>query len=918
MTNDRTLQESEASRRERALIENARRRVRGGGDEIVAKESSNSQPPVSSTEFVAAVLKSRLLDRKALKERAKQFRSQGDNHIHPTRQFAKFLIEHGDLTPYQVERLLAGRSEGFFLGDCRILGVLGAGGMGKVYLAEQMRLGRQVAVKVLSSHRADDPSARARFLREARAAAELKHLNIVQIYDVGETRNTLYIIMELVRGLTLADRLKQQGPMSVAESTAVIRQVATGLQHAHEHRIVHRDIKPSNLVLEENTVKILDLGLARKSDADDSMTQDGSGLGTPDYMSPEQFVDAHNADVRSDLYSLGCTWYYLLTGQPPFPGSGAVQKGFHHINTAPPDIQSLVPSVPDCLAAVIARLMAKRPEDRYQTPTELLAELGDWSGTVSDDDATRKWNMGDNTPLSGTINAGPGPDVSISTPAPAENPDSETLITAPATSIPSFLLYLIPVMGALVLGGAYFGIRALLDKQGTAEPLVVRIPNPAGDGGGHDAATSDSRTNGNRVDVLDQSNTDQQQDSSISQPPVEADAANPPVDSIPPQGAAVVEQSTPETLTPPSPARPPRTWQFTSVSEWQAARNDILEGDHIELQGGLYEFAGEELTFDVPQLTLAAADGRGRPVIRWTLPGDRRFSDGLVQVAHGRLVIEGIDFYVDLENQNATDSAMTLFRLDQSDLHLIDSSVTVMNPGRLPVTVVSLNGERPWDAQAGGDPPAPVLAELRNSLIRATDSVVAVDSRHARIAVENTIVCGRGSLVHVFHTRPLEFAHHGLRLEVRSSILDVAGPVVMVDCRPFELHPVSLAVDVASSLVLGPSASLPLPPQLTWDSPVETDVISTAIRWTGRENHFFQRGDGLTARTASGPVITLVQSPDDWKLQGLGDAVGWNIVPRLRPPHTPYERRRPDDYNFARDLGIDLKNVANPASRRPR
>ncbi|HUG91551.1 MAG TPA: serine/threonine-protein kinase, partial [Planctomycetaceae bacterium] len=202
--------------------------------------ADESSPAPTLTEFAAVVLKSRLLDGSILKQRTHAFDAQAGRRDPSAVEFAKFLIDQGDLTAYQARRLLAGRSAGFFLGDCRILDVLGTGGMGKVYLAEQVRLGRQVAVKVLPAHRAHDPGARARFQREARAAAALKHPNIVQIYDVGETAGTLYIVMELVRGPSLAERLKQRGPMSVAETTAMIAQVAAGLQHAHEHGVVHR------------------------------------------------------------------------------------------------------------------------------------------------------------------------------------------------------------------------------------------------------------------------------------------------------------------------------------------------------------------------------------------------------------------------------------------------------------------------------------------------------------------------------------------------------------------------------------------------------------------------------------------------------------------------------------------------------
>ncbi|HUG91262.1 MAG TPA: serine/threonine-protein kinase, partial [Planctomycetaceae bacterium] len=683
-----------------------------------------------------------------------------------------------------------------------------------------------------------------------------------------------------------------------------------------------------NLVLEDRTVKILDMGLARKLDADDSITQDGSGLGTPDYMSPEQFVDAHRADVRSDLYSLGCTWYHMLTGRPPFGGSTAVQKGFSHINTPPPSVRSLAPSAPDDLAAVIAKLLAKKPQDRYQTPSELLAELRDWSGAEPDADATRTWSAGAATAgLAGDTKSDSAKSPPVVTPTPASEPDSATLVTAPATSIPAFLLYLIPVMGALVLGGAYFGIQALVDRQAGTEPLVLRVSEEEYDAGRRRppaaGAAPDSRqtrppANSDRVRPSDRLASQPDGAAEESERPVAAPQPQP--QPPPPPAAPAVTDSAadPGSPRPPIPARPAQTWRFETAGEWQAAWNDILDGDRIELAAGrLIDFDGEALVFDAVRLTLAAGGSGSRPVIRWTLPGDRRFSDGLIQVAQGGLVIEGIDLYVDLKNQNAAESALPVFALQQSDLHFINSSVTVLNAGRLPVTVVALNGERPWDAQARGAAPHPVVVDIRDALIRAADAVIAVDSRQARVSVENSVVCGRGGLVHVFHTRPLEFAHHAIRLEISSSVLDLTGPLVTVDCRPFELRPVPLEVDVASSLLMGSSASL-RPAQVAWDSPVETETVSTAIRWGGRENRFFQWGDGLTVRTVPGPVVTLVQSPDDWKRLELGDEVGWRSVPRLRLQRTPEDQRLPADYDFARDVGIDLKQIAHPARRLPR
>ncbi len=430
----------------------------------------------SAKEFVRTVIRSRLLDRALLERRVQECLGDAPYDNPSAERFARFLIERGDLMRYQADRLLAGRTEGFFLGHCKILDRLSAGGMGTVYRAEQLKLGRQVALKVLPSQHVKDPEYVARFHREARAVAELKHANIIQVYDVGQDGPFYYIIMELARGANLEDRIEQEGPLAIGESVDVIQQAARGLQHAHEHGIIHRDIKPSNLIIEGKTVKILDLGLARKLESGQAITQEVKGMGTADYMSPEQCNDARQADVRSDLYSLGCTWYHLLTGRPPFQGTNPIAKGLAHLLHTPESVQNLRPNVPPGMVTMIEKLMAKRPEDRYQTTSELLADLERWQAQNAEGGAT---NLG----CVAKAQAG-GQEVAAhsrrlerdSLLRPAMSDSHESLIRTPVTGIPTLLLYLVPVMGALVLGGVYIGIQLLREQFHRAEPIVVEVP----------------------------------------------------------------------------------------------------------------------------------------------------------------------------------------------------------------------------------------------------------------------------------------------------------------------------------------------------------------------------------------------------------------------------------------------------------
>lgn len=264
------------------------------------------------------------------------------------------------------------------LGKYQIDKKIGAGGMGTVFLARDTELKRIVALKVLPRDKAENPILVRRFRAEAQAAAQLRHPNIVAVYDSGEADGYLYIAMEYVEGRDLFEMVSRRGTVPVRRSIEVIKQVAAALQHAYEQNIVHRDIKPSNLLIRrDGTVKLTDLGLARSVDdtLETNITRAGTTVGTVDYMAPEQARNSKLADIRSDLYSLGCTWFQMLTGSPPYPDGSVTNKLQAHAIKPIPDPRIKNPQVTEGLTAVIARLMAKKPEDRYQTPADLLHDL---------------------------------------------------------------------------------------------------------------------------------------------------------------------------------------------------------------------------------------------------------------------------------------------------------------------------------------------------------------------------------------------------------------------------------------------------------------------------------------------------------------------------------------------------------------
>lgn len=306
------------------------------------------------------------------------------------RAFADDLVQRGWLTTYQVDHLFQNNGATLVLGSYIVLDRLGSGGMGQVFKARHQKLGRVVALKVIDPAHLHNPTVVQRFQREIRAAAQLDHPNIVHAYDAEEANGSQLLVMEYIDGSDLGHLVKWQGPLPVAQACEYIRQAALGLQHAHERGLVHRDIKPNNLLLSFRSVagqtepvpvvKVLDLGLAllRHPPIDgDSGThiQAGTVVGTVDFIAPEQARDADTVDIRADLYSLGCTFYYLLTAHVPFPGDTPTNKIYKHAMEEAQPVENLRAEVPLHVAAIVRRLMAKRPADRFQTPGELAAVL---------------------------------------------------------------------------------------------------------------------------------------------------------------------------------------------------------------------------------------------------------------------------------------------------------------------------------------------------------------------------------------------------------------------------------------------------------------------------------------------------------------------------------------------------------------
>jgi serine/threonine-protein kinase len=309
------------------------------------------------------------------------------------RALARELVQRGWLTPYQVNQLIQGRGQDLILGPYVLQERLGEGGMGTVFKAHQTFLNRPVALKLIVQAHLGNRAAAERFLLEMQLVAQLDHPHIVRALDAGQVGDRYYLAMELIQGHTLTRLVEQRGPLPVGWACACIRQAALGLQHASESGLVHRDIKPSNLMLatprgSAPVVKVLDLGLARPQGAESTrdLTRTGTLMGTMDYLAPEQALDPRGVDVRADIYSLGCTFFFLLSGRPPFHGGTEAQKLLQHQQQEPPAIEGLRAEVSPAVASLLRRMLAKRPEQRFATPGELAAALepfASWEGWQS-------------------------------------------------------------------------------------------------------------------------------------------------------------------------------------------------------------------------------------------------------------------------------------------------------------------------------------------------------------------------------------------------------------------------------------------------------------------------------------------------------------------------------------------------------
>ncbi|HQX51813.1 MAG TPA: serine/threonine-protein kinase [Planctomycetaceae bacterium] len=337
---------------------------------------------LSSNSFLQMLAQSQLLRDEQMKTVEKRFSADNGGTNASTQDIMVWLLKRHLITPWHAEKLIQGRFRGFFLGSYKLLNRVARGGMSTIYSAEEKETGEIHALKVLPLSKTKQASYLQRFRREATITQRLNHPNIVRVFGIFSATDgqadVHFMAMELLQGRDLFELVNDDGPLPCRQAVDFIRQAAKGLHYAHQAGLVHRDIKPGNLFLsDDQTVRILDLGLAQDFDSEENLTREFNErvLGTADYLSPEQAADSHTVDARADIYSLGCSLFFLLTGQAPFTEGTLVQRLIAHQTKVPPAVSEFRSDVPDELINILGQMMAKNRNDRTATADRVVEQL---------------------------------------------------------------------------------------------------------------------------------------------------------------------------------------------------------------------------------------------------------------------------------------------------------------------------------------------------------------------------------------------------------------------------------------------------------------------------------------------------------------------------------------------------------------
>ena len=803
---------------------------------------------------------------------------------------------------HELSKLLAGER----LGNYELIEFAGGGGMGAVFRARDLTLHREVAIKVLSRDQAGDEETLKRFKNEAQSAARLDHDNIARVHYVGEDRGLHYIVFEFIEGVNVRQLVERRGVLPLDDAISYTLQIADALAHASKRDVVHRDIKPSNIIITgQGKAKLVDMGLARLHGfqaANADLTASGVTLGTFDYISPEQARDPRSADVRSDIYSLGCTLYFMLTGRPPFPEGTVLQKLLQHNSDDPIDPREYNPNLPDAVTTILRKMLAKDPQRRYQTPADLIGDLLHLAERLGIQRAevrlATKWEADSREPSAwqrhlpwivpvcvlGIVVAGLElydrrtekewnaqlqssklgySGASQPVPAVAANPPSPTAATtATAAATPTApIAAAASVAPAPVAGTTGTGLPPSAPSSETPSPIVRRLPDPR-------------------------------------------------------EGVLVVCDT------------PDGTGRFTSL---RAACFEAKNGDVIEL---CYDGERVERPLVLNNLKVTVRAGEGyRPAIRFR-PAETAIPNlphSMISVVGGRLNFVKLEIGFDVPSpQEVPADEWSLFTLQQAEyLRLEQCLLTIHNAGVDGVTyhpnVAAIGMSHP--------PGSPAMLNMR---MPGDVAAPLLETTGVDVRLEHCIVRGEASLLRVAEMQPASLSWQNGLLAVGDSALVVAGgQSQMVDTQVrLDLSHVTavvgrglirvsdgfeapylpaISVACADSIVFSTSAA----PLLDYDGiDVRNDFLST-FQWTGERVFYEGFMPENFWRIASGDDVAQMLTYDDWRAQwgpqrelqtALGE-VRWRTTIHRRPV---FHAARAED--FALDESLPAQRAVGGAA----
>lgn len=788
----------------------------------------------------------------------------------------------GPATPAEVATVLLGKQLGHFVLDQ----LIGGGGMGAVFGARDTRLGRTVAVKVIPNV-GEDPDLQRRFRNEAQSAARLDHPNIARVYDVGRQGGWHFIVFEYIEGVNLRDSVARNGLLSVDDAVFYTRQVAEALHHASRRGVVHRDVKPSNvLVTREGDIKLVDMGLARTHQLDVTEDQTASGvtLGTFDYISPEQARDPRDADVRSDLYSLGCTLFYMLTGRPPYPGGTMLQKLLNHGATPPPDPRETRPEVSESLTLILHKLLQKKPEDRYQSPLELIADLQELA-------------LREELPRAGSMG---------------------TVVIAPSPAWIGVAEHLIPWTVALLV---LFISVLWLETAGNTDlviPSPAPRPQPAVAEGPPAPSTSPAPT----------VPTDEVTGESSSESVPSSPADGPSVVSRPPVVREVTREESTESAQP-LPPQPPRTLVVASstaaAGKWA---EDPTARVVSSLASALREAEREE-TVDFIQLAerhistgpitiprddlsiMGHPDGTVIQFVPGTIVAMER--PRMLRLDSTQVVFSNVHFVWSIKSDFYEGGTLLSFRGGES-LRLVDSSITIENVRETDrVFAMEFGAGSSLAPRSSTDSQLPTIGvEMENVIVRGQMTLFNMEQMALLDLVWNNglLAVSRYMLETVGAIRRPPGGYDKIELELNSVTAYGQEGLVRIRLGPSGAEPIFLRRTSVDCLYISNHPQ----PLVSISQLPEMEMIDQILSLNG-ENNAYQWADQLTRAvdSRSFPVLQATTTDDEMQEWGIAEiqqqrSLNWfderSIEPNvvldsgIWPPDSPLHAQTPRDFKL--------------------